>query len=77
MLPFSLAVIVIIIALCQEISLEPHKKQLNAAFERYEQRKNNNQNLLPPPSQINKPAKYHVSKSSIPLTVSSTPKFPR
>ncbi len=76
MLPFSLAVIVLIFAVWQEITLSPEKEKLNRAFEYYNRLKAEEQNLLQKPMAHEK-KKYYLANGAHIIKMEAAPKFPR
>lgn len=75
MLPFSLAVIVLILAVWQDNLLQPKKEELKQALEYYNRLKTEEQHFLPPPSSV-KTDNSLIANNSSP-NIYSIPKFPR
>lgn len=76
MLQFSLAVIVLIFAVWQEITLSPQKEKLNRAFEYYNRIKAEEQNLLEKTT-VHETKKYYLPEGNRIIRIESAPKFPR
>lgn len=79
MLPFSLAVIVLIFAVWQEITLSPQKEKLNHAIEFYkrlDEIERNNKCLLENPVKHDV-KKYYLSQPAKQMRIDSIPRFPR
>ena len=75
MLPFSLAVIVLILAVCQEIMLSPQKEELELSFK---QHKSLSQESLPLLSlKVKTPQSLYIESGELLQESSAAPKFPR